>query len=70
MLGDTPGVSSTPGILPLISGILAHVFLARLGPRTPKVNRASISEDDFSYFANMNNGGLEEEFSTLAYYTR
>lgn len=69
ILKDTQNVSRTLGILPSTSGNPALILLARSGPRTPRENLTSISEDDFSYLANLSNNALKEELSALAYYT-
>lgn len=62
ILEGTLRVSCIPGIPTLI-------FLAS-GPHTPRENRMSTSEEDCSYLESLTDKALDEELSTLAYYTR
>lgn len=49
-------------------GPLTPEILARSGPRTPKENHVSTSEENYSYLANLADQALEEDLLNMACY--
>lgn len=57
-------------MLPSSSVVLDSVSLTQLGPLTLREHQTFTFKEDCSYLAYLTDDALEEELSTLAYYTR